>query len=207
MILLDHIQTLNTMLMSKTDFQDYGKTGSNNVAALKITKAVTLNQKTMAMSQVHIWHVNFQPNTNHCGALVMHQLLSWNLPARASSPTKMVYIAHRENLGRKQALEQAQTKISDGESFGANIPEFITPEFVRKEVAEGRAVIPANINHSEIEPMIIGRNFLVKINANIGNSAVTSSVEEEVEKMVWATRWGGDTVMDLSTGRNIHNTT
>ena len=127
--------------------------------------------------------------------------------ARAGIITKeMTYIAHRENLGRKQAIEQAKEKVADGESFGANIPEFITPEFVRKEVAEGRAVIPANINHPEIEPMIIGRNFLVKINANIGNSAVTSSVEEEVEKMVWATRWGADTVMDLSTGRNIHNT-
>ena len=127
--------------------------------------------------------------------------------ARAGIITnEMIYIAHRENLGRQQMIDQAKDKISDGESFGANIPEFITPEFVRKEVAEGRAVIPANINHPEIEPMIIGRNFLVKINANIGNSAVTSSVEEEVEKMVWATRWGGDTVMDLSTGRNIHNT-
>ncbi len=127
--------------------------------------------------------------------------------ARAGIVTKeMIYIAHRENHGRKQALEQAGAKIEDGESFGADIPAFITPEFVRKEVAEGRAVIPANINHPEIEPMIIGRNFLVKINANIGNSAVTSSVEEEVEKMVWATRWGADTVMDLSTGRNIHNT-
>lgn len=127
--------------------------------------------------------------------------------ARAGIITKeMIYIAARENLGRKQALEQAQDKINDGESFGADIPEFITPEFVRKEVAEGRAVIPANINHPELEPMIIGRNFLVKINANIGNSAVTSSVEEEVDKMVWATRWGADTVMDLSTGRNIHNT-
>ena len=92
-----------------------------------------------------------------------------------------------------------------GESFGAEIPTFITPEFVRDEVARGRAIIPANINHPEIEPMAIGRNFLVKINANIGNSAVTSSAAEEVEKMVWATRWGADTVMDLSTGRNIHN--
>jgi phosphomethylpyrimidine synthase len=93
-----------------------------------------------------------------------------------------------------------------GEAFGARIPEFITPEFVRDEVARGRAIIPANINHPESEPMIIGRNFLVKINANIGNSAVASSIEEEVEKMRWATKWGADTVMDLSTGRNIHET-
>ncbi|HCO63945.1 MAG TPA: phosphomethylpyrimidine synthase ThiC, partial [Alcanivorax sp.] len=91
-----------------------------------------------------------------------------------------------------------------GQSFGASIPAEITPEFVRDEVARGRAVIPANVNHPEIEPMIIGRNFLTKINANIGNSAVTSSIEEEVSKMTWATRWGGDTVMDLSTGQNIH---
>ena len=127
--------------------------------------------------------------------------------ARAGIVTKeMEYIAIRENLGRKQALETARETIADGESFGAEIPEFITGEFVRDEVAKGRAVIPANINHPEAEPMIIGRNFLVKINANIGNSAVTSSVEEEVDKMVWAARWGADTVMDLSTGRNIHNT-
>ncbi|MBU1213365.1 MAG: phosphomethylpyrimidine synthase ThiC, partial [Alphaproteobacteria bacterium] len=127
--------------------------------------------------------------------------------AKAGIITKeMIYVAHRENLGRQQMLERAQAAIADGESFGASVPAFITPEFVRDEVARGRAIIPANINHPELEPMAIGRNFLVKINANIGNSAVTSSVEEEVEKMVWATRWGGDTVMDLSTGRNIHNT-
>jgi phosphomethylpyrimidine synthase len=123
--------------------------------------------------------------------------------ARAGIITpEMEYVAIRENLGRAQvkaALER------DGEDFGASIPDFVTPEFVRDEVARGRAIIPANINHPELEPMAIGRNFLVKINANIGNSAVTSSMAEEVEKMVWAIRWGADTVMDLSTGRNIHN--
>ena len=119
---------------------------------------------------------------------------------------EMIYVATRENLGRKVMLERAEAAIADGESFGAELPAFITPEFVRDEIARGRAIIPANINHAELEPMIIGRNFLVKINANIGNSAVTSSVEEEVEKMVWSIRWGADTVMDLSTGRNIHNT-
>jgi phosphomethylpyrimidine synthase len=130
--------------------------------------------------------------------------LEW---ARAGVITKeMVYIAERENLGRKQQLERAEAALADGESFGAAVPAFVTPEFVRSEVARGRAIIPSNINHAELEPMIIGRNFLTKINANIGNSAVTSSVEEEVEKMVWAIRWGADTVMDLSTGRNIHNT-
>jgi phosphomethylpyrimidine synthase len=130
--------------------------------------------------------------------------LEW---ARAGVITKeMVYIAERENLGRKQQLERAEAALADGESFGAAVPAFVTPEFVRSEVARGRAIIPSNINHAELEPMIIGRNFLTKINANIGNSAVTSSVEEEVEKMVWAIRWGADTVMDLSTGRNIHTT-
>ena len=127
--------------------------------------------------------------------------------ARAGIITdEMIYAAERENLGRKQALADAAANLADGESFGAAIPEHVTPEFVRDEIARGRAIIPANINHPELEPMVIGRNFLVKINANIGNSAVASSVEEEVEKMVWAIRWGGDTVMDLSTGKNIHNT-
>src|SRR5262247_3183158 len=127
--------------------------------------------------------------------------------ARAGIITKeMIYVAERENLGRKKQLERAEWARADGESFGASVPLFVTPEFVRSEVARGRAIIPCNINHAELEPMTIGRNFLVKINANIGNSAVTSSVEEEVDKMVWAIRWGADTVMDLSTGRNIHNT-
>jgi phosphomethylpyrimidine synthase len=121
--------------------------------------------------------------------------------ARAGIVTpEMEYIAIRENLGRKALVERAH----DGQSFGAAIPEHVTPEFVRDEVARGRAIIPANINHPESEPMIIGRNFLVKINANIGNSIVTSSVAEEVDKLVWAIRWGADTVMDLSTGKNIH---
>ncbi len=127
--------------------------------------------------------------------------------ARAGIITKeMVYVAHRENLGRARAAEEAEARLEDGESFGASLPAFVTPEFVRSEIARGRAIIPANINHPESEPMIIGRNFLTKINANIGNSAVTSSIEEEVEKMVWAIRWGADTVMDLSTGKNIHAT-
>jgi phosphomethylpyrimidine synthase len=138
---------------------------------------------------------------------------------------EMEFIAIRENLGReirrpksetRNTFENRNSKIEivrnglgfahPGESFGANVPREITPEFVRQEVARGRAIIPANINHPESEPMIIGRNFLVKINANIGNSAVASSIEEEVEKMRWATKWGADTVMDLSTGKNIHAT-
>jgi phosphomethylpyrimidine synthase len=129
---------------------------------------------------------------------------------------EMEYVAIRENLGRKIAFEtlangQENERDSSfhqhkGESFGAAIPKFVTPEFVRDEIARGRAIIPNNINHPESEPMIIGRNFLVKINANIGNSAITSSIEEEVEKMRWSTLWGADTVMDLSTGKNIHAT-
>ncbi len=114
---------------------------------------------------------------------------------------EMEYVAIRENL-RRQASDPT---LRDGEDFGAAIPDFVTPEFVRDEVARGRAIIPANINHTELEPMAIGRNFLVKVNANIGNSAVLSTVADEVDKLVWAIRWGADTVMDLSTGRNIHN--
>ncbi|HEX6125999.1 MAG TPA: phosphomethylpyrimidine synthase ThiC [Pyrinomonadaceae bacterium] len=133
---------------------------------------------------------------------------------------EMEYVAVRENLGRKfrvppfggaeaGSLNEDRSSLyhqHTGQSFGASIPEFVTPEFVRDEIARGRAIIPANINHPESEPMIIGRNFLVKINANIGNSSVASSIEEEVEKMRWATLWGADTVMDLSTGKNIHET-
>jgi phosphomethylpyrimidine synthase len=130
---------------------------------------------------------------------------------------EMEFIAIRENLKRQAAMYQGNgngtgrggsrlTNQHTGHSWGASIPDEVTPEFIRDEVARGRAIIPSNINHPEIEPMIIGRNFLVKINANIGNSAVASSIEEEVEKMIWATRWGADTVMDLSTGKNIHET-
>ncbi|QVM83678.1 phosphomethylpyrimidine synthase ThiC [Novosphingobium decolorationis] len=115
---------------------------------------------------------------------------------------EMEYVAERENLGRARLAEYTRS----GESFGASIPDYVTPEFVRDEVARGRAIIPSNVNHPECEPMAIGRNFLVKVNANIGNSAVASDVASEVDKMVWSIRWGADTVMDLSTGRNIHDT-
>src|ERR1700751_2968989 len=121
----------------------------------------------------------------------------------------MEFVAIRENLRREEMLRTLPALVTAqhaGQSFGAAIPATITPEFVRDEVARGRAIIPANINHPETEPMIIGRNFLVKINANIGNSAVTSAIGEEVEKMTWAIRWGADTVMDLSTGKHIHET-
>ena len=129
---------------------------------------------------------------------------------------EMEFVALRENMGRAASLHAGRERERDdrgslfhqhkGERFGASVPEFVTPEFVRDEVARGRAIIPANVNHPESEPMIIGRNFLVKVNANIGNSAVASSIDEEVEKMRWAIKWGSDTVMDLSTGKNIHTT-
>jgi len=144
---------------------------------------------------------NRKPRRGRDGALVTQYEF-----ARAGLVTEeMIYAAARENLGREQMVEGAEARLGAGESFGAAIPACVTPEFVRAEIARGRAIIPANINHPELEPMVIGRNFLVKVNANIGNSAVTSSVAEEVEKMVWAIRWGADTVMDLSTGTNIHN--
>ncbi|MFT9099290.1 MAG: phosphomethylpyrimidine synthase ThiC [Zymomonas mobilis subsp. pomaceae] len=145
------------------------------------------------------------PNVNHrpLQAKAGGNVTQMHYAKKGIVTPEMEYIAIRENCGRAQMKEAMER---DGEDFGANIPDFITPEFVRDEVASGRAVIAANINHPEAEPMVIGRNFLVKINANIGNSAVASDVAAEVEKMVWSIRWGADTVMDLSTGRNIHDT-
>ncbi|ELP7608248.1 phosphomethylpyrimidine synthase ThiC [Salmonella enterica] len=135
-----------------------------------------------------------------------HRVTQLHYARKGIITPEMEFIAIRENMGRERIRSDVLRHQHPGESFGARLPENITPEFVRDEVAAGRAIIPANINHPESEPMIIGRNFLVKVNANIGNSAVTSSIEEEVEKLVWATRWGADTVMDLSTGRYIHET-
>ena len=142
-----------------------------------------------------------------------HAVTQMHYARRGVITPEMEFVAIRENLGRQAAFEALtngdRNRLNHqhrGESFGASVPSYVTPEFVRQEVARGRAIIPANINHPESEPMMIGRNFLVKINANIGNSAVASSIEEEVEKMRWATKWGADTVMDLSTGKNIHAT-
>ncbi len=134
-----------------------------------------------------------------------HRVTQMHYARRGEITPEMEYIAIRENMRLEETLDELKRQ-HPGHSWGANLQKAITPEFVRDEVARGRAIIPANINHPELEPMIVGRNFLVKINANIGNSAVSSSIEEEVEKMVWATRWGADTVMDLSTGANIHET-
>ncbi|WP_394648772.1 phosphomethylpyrimidine synthase ThiC [uncultured Sphingomonas sp.] len=143
-------------------------------------------------------NVNRRPLRAKAGANVSQM----HYARRGIITPEMEYVATRENLGREMLKEY----VRDGESFGAAIPDYVTPEFVRDEVARGRAIIPNNINHPESEPMAIGRNFLVKINANIGNSAVASNVAAEVDKLVWSIRWGADTVMDLSTGRNIHDT-
>ncbi|NTS65954.1 phosphomethylpyrimidine synthase ThiC [Sphingomonas sp. HHU CXW] len=143
-------------------------------------------------------NVNRRPLRAKAGANVSQM----HYARRGIITPEMEYVATRENLGREMLREY----VRDGEDFGASIPDYVTPEFVRDEVARGRAIIPNNINHPETEPMAIGRNFLVKINANIGNSAVASNVASEVDKLVWSIRWGADTVMDLSTGRNIHDT-
>ena len=152
-------------------------------------------------------HLRFEHAKKPLRAKAGHNVSQLHYARQGIITPEMEFIAIRENMAYQQQLEQADNAAQHpGESFQANIPKEITPEFVRSEVAEGRAIIPANINHPEIEPMIIGRNFLVKVNANIGNSAVTSSIEEEVEKLTWSALWGGDTVMDLSTGKNIHET-
>jgi len=139
-------------------------------------------------------------------ALAGHTVTQMHYAKQGIITPEMEFVAIRENLLLEELQDSGLLKQHPGNSFGASIPDRVTPEFVRNEVALGRAIIPANINHPEMEPMIIGRNFLVKINTNIGNSAVTSSIAEEVEKMVWSARWGGDTLMDLSTGKNIHET-
>jgi phosphomethylpyrimidine synthase len=172
-----------------------------------------LSFKHAAESQGRVRHQSFpglkrNPRKGANGAAVTQLAYA----RRGIITPEMEFIAIRENLGREQAFESAGSDRSSirfqhsGESFGAAIPKYITPEFVRDEVARGRAIIPANVNHPESEPMIIGRNFLVKINSNIGNSAISSSIEDEVEKMRWSITWGADTIMDLSTGRNIHET-
>ena len=151
--------------------------------------------------------LRFEQARNPRRAKVGHNVSQMHYARKGIITPEMEYIAIRENMSLQQAKELGVLgEQHPGMSFGANIPKEITPEFVRSEVALGRAIIPANINHTELEPMIIGRNFLVKINGNIGNSALTSSIEEEVAKLTWGTRWGADTIMDLSTGKNIHET-
>ena len=172
-----------------------------------------LPQKSSQYSQERARDINSQllrMQTPHQPRKALHgqNVTQMHYARRGIITPEMEYVAIRENMGREQWQAQNATLQQQhaGQNFGACTPKIITPEFVRDEIARGRAIIPANINHPELEPMIIGRNFLVKINANIGNSALHSSIEEEVEKMVWSTRWGGDTIMDLSTGKNIHET-
>lgn len=151
-------------------------------------------------------HLRFEHLPQPRRAKAGHRVTQLHYARQGIITPEMEFIALRENMGRERIRGEVLLQQHPGHSFGANLPENITSEFVRQEVASGRAIIPSNINHPESEPMIIGRNFLVKVNANIGNSAVSSSIEEEVEKLVWSTRWGADTVMDLSTGRYIHET-
>ncbi|MFT6220779.1 MAG: phosphomethylpyrimidine synthase [Candidatus Endobugula sp.] len=167
----------------------------------------TSSYTNMRDSNIALENLRFEHNLKPRKAKAGKNVTQLHYARQGIITPEMEYIAIRENLALSEAeMEVAMRDQHPGENFGASTPKYITPEFVRSEIACGRAVIPANINHPEIEPMIIGRNFHVKINANIGNSAVTSSIEEEVEKLVWSTRWGGDTVMDLSTGNNIHET-
>ncbi|NNJ93720.1 MAG: phosphomethylpyrimidine synthase ThiC [Halobacteria archaeon] len=158
-------------------------------------------QSDPALSHLRFEHIR-QPRMARAGSNVTQM----HYARRGIITPEMEFVAIRENLRLEELADSGLLKQHPGQAFGASIPQRVTPEFVRDEVARGRAIIPANINHPELEPMIIGRNFLVKINTNIGNSAVTSSITEEVEKMVWSVRWGGDTLMDLSTGKNIHET-
>ncbi len=151
-------------------------------------------------------HLRFQAQRNPRRAIDGANVTQMHYARRGIVTPEMEFIASRENQRRQEIRDKTLHKQHPGQPFGARLPDLITPEFVRDEVARGRAIIPSNINHPESEPMIIGRNFLVKINANIGNSAITSGIAEEVEKMVWAVRWGADTVMDLSTGKHIHET-
>ena len=157
-------------------------------------------------SNPELAHLRFEHIRKPRRARSGHNVTQMHYARQGIITPEMEFVAIRENLLLEQLQGSDLLKQHPGNSFGASIPERVTAEFVREEIARGRAIIPANINHPEQEPMIIGRNFLVKVNTNIGNSAVTSSIAEEVEKMVWSARWGGDTLMDLSTGKNIHET-
>lgn len=170
-----------------------------------------LNEKTSTYSQQRLSdegldHIRFEHLPKVRKAKKGKNVTQMHYARQGIITPEMEYIAIRENMKRQEVKDKILLQQHQGNAFGASIPEQITAEFVRDEVARGRAIIPVNINHPEVEPMIIGRNFLIKVNANIGNSAVSSSIEEEVEKLVWSTKWGADTVMDLSTGRYIHET-
>lgn len=172
----------------------------------EILESVTSQFSQQRMADEGLDHIRFEHLPKIRRGKVGKNVTQMHYARQGIITPEMEYVAVRENMGRASLREELLAEQHKGESFGASIPEFITPEFVRDEIARGRAILPNNINHPETEPMIVGRNFLVKVNANIGNSSVSSSIEEEVEKMVWSTRWGADTVMDLSTGRYIHET-
>jgi phosphomethylpyrimidine synthase len=171
----------------------------------EVLAALTSDYGQSRLQDHKLTKLRFKHITNPRRAKAGHNVTQMHYAKKGIITPEMEYVAIRENM-RLELSQQALKEQHAGESFGAAIPKQITPEFVRDEVARGRAIIPANINHTELEPMIIGRNFLVKINGNLGNSAVTSSIEEEVDKMTWGIRWGSDTIMDLSTGKNIHET-
>lgn len=175
----------------------------NDTEALSLLSSDFTQQR---LSDAGLEHLRFPLKPSPKKALNGKSVTQLHYARQGIITPEMEFIAIRENMGRERIRSEVLRQQHAGYSFGAHLPDNITPEFVRQEVAAGRAIIPANINHPESEPMIIGRNFLVKVNANIGNSSVTSSIEEEVEKLIWSTRWGADTVMDLSTGRYIHET-
>lgn len=175
----------------------------NDTEALSLLSSDFTQQR---LSDAGLEHLRFPLKPSPKKALNGKSVTQLHYARQGIITPEMEFIAIRENMGRERVRSEVLRQQHAGFSFGAHLPDNITPEFVRQEVAAGRAIIPANINHPESEPMIIGRNFLVKVNANIGNSSVTSSIEEEVEKLIWSTRWGADTVMDLSTGRYIHET-
>ena len=172
----------------------------------EVLESVTSKFSQQRMADEGLDHIRFEHLPKIRRAKAGKNVTQMHYARQGIITPEMEYVAVRENMGRAEIRKELLAEQHKGESFGASIPEFITPEFVRDEIARGRAILPNNINHPETEPMIVGRNFLVKVNANIGNSSVSSSIEEEVEKMVWSTRWGADTVMDLSTGRYIHET-
>ncbi|MCF2910293.1 phosphomethylpyrimidine synthase ThiC [Pseudoalteromonas sp. DL2-H2.2] len=172
----------------------------------EVLESVTSQFSQQRMADEGLDHIRFENLPKIRRAKPGQNVTQMHYARRGIVTPEMEYVAIRENMGRAKIREELLAQQHKGQSFGAEIPDFITPEFVRAEIARGRAILPNNINHPETEPMIVGRNFLVKVNANIGNSSVTSSIEEEVEKLVWSTRWGADTVMDLSTGRYIHET-
>ncbi|WP_046004959.1 phosphomethylpyrimidine synthase ThiC [Pseudoalteromonas rubra] len=172
----------------------------------EVLESVTSQFSQQRMADEGLDHIRFENLPKIRRAKPGQNVTQMHYARRGIVTPEMEYVAIRENMGRAKIREELLAQQHKGQSFGAEVPDFITPEFVRAEIARGRAILPNNINHPETEPMIVGRNFLVKVNANIGNSSVTSSIEEEVEKLVWSTRWGADTVMDLSTGRYIHET-